>query len=62
MKKPTGKKIKASELDKKFDAGENIDQYVDWSSATKNVLVEFPVQMIKALDEEAAKSALPERL
>ena len=28
-------KIKTEQLDKKFDAGEDIDQYVNWSSAKR---------------------------
>lgn len=55
------KKIKAEELDRLFDEGENIDEYIDWSSAKqinkekKRVNVDFPGGMLRRLDAEAAK-------
>ena len=59
------KKIKAEEFDKKFDAGEDISEYVDWSSASKpnqeqkRVNVDFPVWMINRLDKEARRLGVP---
>ncbi len=53
--------MKASELDKKFDDGENILEYLDVNSARrpdleqKRVNVDFPVWMIQALDHEARR-------
>lgn len=55
------KAIKAKEFDKKFDDGEDIDQYIDWSStrrvghAIKRVNVDFPVWLINVLDKEASR-------
>ncbi len=53
--------MKAHELDKKFEEGEDIAEYVDWSSATrinaeqKRVNVDFPIWMIESLDREAKR-------
>lgn len=61
------KKITAEEFDKKFDDGEDITEYLDFSSAirvkdvkklkteTKKVNVDFPEWIINSLDEEAKK-------
>ena len=61
------KKITAQEFDKKFDNGENIDEYLDFSAAiklkdikelktqTKKVNVDFPEWVIESLDKEAKK-------
>ena len=59
------KKIKAEDFDKKFDAGEDISEYVDWASASKpnqeqkRVNVDFPVWMINRLDKEARRLGVP---
>lgn len=53
--------ITAEELDKKFDAGEDISQYLDWSKATRPLLdqkrinVDLPTWMIHSLDREARR-------
>jgi hypothetical protein len=53
--------MKASELDRKFDEGEDIDVHVDWSKArrpnldAKRVNVDFPNWMVESLDKEARK-------
>lgn len=53
------KTISAAELDKKFDDGEDINEYIDWSTARrpglepKRVNVDFPTWMVTALDREA---------
>ena len=53
--------ITAKELDEKFDNGEDISEYVDWSSARRpnrevqRVNVDFPPWMVRALDAEAAR-------
>lgn len=53
--------IKASEFDRKFDAGEDIDDLVDWSSArrpgleTKRVNVDFPAWVVADLDRRARR-------
>ncbi len=58
MKAPT---IKASELDRKFDAGEDISEYIDWSKArrpnleARRVNVDFPAWMVQSIDNEARR-------
>ena len=61
------KKITAEEFDVKFDNGENIDEYLDFSIAirlkdmkkvkteTKKVNVDFPEWVIESLDKEAKR-------
>jgi hypothetical protein len=57
--------MKAKELDKKFDAGENVTEFLDLSKATrpgqeqKRVNVDFPVWMIHRLDKEAKRLGVP---
>ncbi|PIG95031.1 CopG family antitoxin [Gloeocapsopsis sp. IPPAS B-1203] len=53
--------MKASEFDEKFDAGEDVTEFLDLSTAErpghllKRVNVDFPVWMIDALDQEASR-------
>ncbi|MBN9317919.1 MAG: CopG family transcriptional regulator [Devosia sp.] len=55
------KTISAAELDRKFDDGEDIDEYIDWSSArrpgleAKRVNVDFPTWVVDRLDREARR-------
>ena len=59
------KTISAKEFDKKFDNGEDISEYLDFSkavklnefekSSTKKINVDFPEHIIKLLDHEAGK-------
>jgi len=61
------KTISAEAFDKKFDNGEDISEYLDFSSAkrlkeieelntkTRKVNVDFPEWMIESLDKEAKK-------
>ena len=57
--------MKAKELDKKFDAGEDITDQLDVSKARrpgleqKRVNVDFPVWMIRSLDREATRLGVP---
>ena len=57
--------MKAKDLDKKFDAGENITQLLDLSKARrpgqeqKRVNVDFPIWMIHRLDKEAKRLGVP---
>ena len=57
--------MKAKELDKKFDDGENITKYLDLSKAKrseqeqKRVNVDFPLWMIHLLDREARRLGVP---
>jgi len=59
MKK--GFMMKAEELDELFDSGEDISEYLDMSTLTKNqtqtkkVNVDFPEWVINSLDQEAKK-------
>ena len=58
MKKNT---IKAEDFDQKFENGEDISQFLDFSGSLrpgqeqKRVNVDFPVWMIHLLDKEARK-------
>jgi len=53
--------MKAEELDKIFESGEDITQFLDFSKASrpgqeqKRVNVDFPVWMIHSLDKEAKR-------
>jgi len=53
------KPIKASELDKKFDNGEDVLEYFDTTKLTrpnevmKRINVDFPLWMLKGLDKKA---------
>ena len=53
--------MKAKDLDKKFDAGEDISKYLDLSRARRvnetprRVNVDFPAWMINSLDKEASR-------
>ena len=57
--------MKASELDKKFDDGEDISEFLDLSKTRrpeqeqKRVNVDFPVWMIHCLDKEAKRLGVP---
>jgi len=57
--------MKAKEFDKKFDNGEDITKYLDYSKAKrpgreqKRVNVDFPVWMIQSLDREADRLGVP---
>ncbi len=57
--------MKAKEIDKKFDEGENITKYLDISKARrpeqeqKRVNVDFPLWMIHLLDKESRRLGVP---
>lgn len=57
--------MKAKEFDTKFDNGEDITKYLDYSKARrpgreqKRVNVDFPVWMIQSLDREADRLGVP---
>jgi hypothetical protein len=67
MRRKVMKTITAKEFDEKFDNGEDITEYLDFSNAiklkdvkklkteTKKVNVDFPEWIVKALDNEAKK-------
>ena len=54
-------KISGEQFDAMVDNGEDIDAYVDWSSATrlnqppKRVNVDFPAWMVRSLDAQAKR-------
>lgn len=51
--------MKATEFDKKFDAGEDMSSAIDWSEARrpndqpKRVNVDFPAWVVESLDKQA---------
>jgi hypothetical protein len=53
--------ITAKEFDEKFDNGEDISEYIDWSSARKindapqRVNVDFPRWVVNRLDRESKR-------
>lgn len=55
------KPISAEEFDRRFDDGEDMGDYIDWSSArrpgmeAKRVNVDFPQWMVAGLDREAKR-------
>ncbi len=57
--------MKAKEIDKKFDDGENILKHLNVSKARrpeqeqKRVNVDFPLWMIQLLDKEAKRLGVP---
>ena len=57
--------MKAKDLDKKFDDGDNITDFLDLSKSRrpgqeqKRVNVDFPVWMINSLDKEAKRLGVP---
>ena len=57
--------MKASDLDRKFDSGEDISKYLELSGARrpgqsiKRVNVDFPAWMIKSLDKAARRLGVP---
>ena len=51
--------MKATEFDKKFDAGEDVSDAIDWSQASRRndeprrVNVDFPAWVVAGLDKQA---------
>ena len=58
-------KVKAKELDRKFDAGEDVTTYLDVTRARRpgheqrRVNVDCPTWMIDSLDREASRLGVP---
>ncbi len=58
-------KLSAKELDRKFDAGEDITMYLNLSKVRRpgheqrRVNVDFPSWMIESLDREASRLGVP---
>jgi len=57
--------MKAKDLDRTFDAGEDVTEFLDLSKARrpeqeqKRVNVDFPIWMIRSLDKEAKRLGVP---
>ena len=57
--------MKAKELDKRFNAGEDISKYLDLTKARRpgqgqrRVNVDFPEWMVRSLDKEAKRLGVP---
>lgn len=57
--------MKAKDLEKKFEAGDDITKYLDMTRAQrpgqeqKRVNVDFPAWMIQSLDKEARRLGVP---
>lgn len=57
--------MKAEDLDREFDAGQDITEHLDLSEASrpqqehKRVNVDFPVWMVRGLDKEAKRLGVP---
>ena len=57
--------MKAKDLDKKFDSGEDITEFLDISNAKrpgqdqKRVNMDFPIWIIQSLDKEAKRLGVP---
>lgn len=57
--------MKAREFDKRFDAGEDVSNYLDVANARrpeqqqKRVNVDFPLWMVRLLDKEARRLGVP---
>ena len=55
------KKVSAREFDARFDAGEDISDFVDWSKMrrpgreVRRVNIDFPNWVVEALDPEAER-------
>ena len=58
---PPSKTLTAEEFDAKFDAGEDMTHHMDWERARRpgreiqRVNVDFPVDLLKAIDQEARR-------
>lgn len=58
-------RVKARELEERFDAGEDVTAYLEVSKVRRpgheqrRVNVDFPVWMIEALDREASRLGVP---
>ncbi len=57
--------MKAKDLDKKFDDGEDITEFLDFTKSRrpgqeqKRVNVDFPIWMVHRLDKEATRLGVP---
>ncbi len=57
--------MKAHEFDERFDAGEDVSKYLEFSGARRpgqvirRVNVDFPEWMVRSLDKEARRLGVP---
>jgi len=57
--------ISDEEFERRFDAGEDISEFVDWENAKRpgreirRVNVDFPAWMLQSLDRSAARLGVP---
>ena len=53
--------MRATELERRFDAGQDVDDHVDWSRSNrpntrmKRVNVDFPLWMVEGLNRQAKR-------
>jgi len=53
--------MKASEFESRFDAGDDVAEFVDWSKArrpnveSRRVNIDFPAWVVQGLDQEARR-------
>jgi predicted DNA binding CopG/RHH family protein len=58
-------KVKAKELEQKFDGGEDVTRFLDVTKARRpgheqrRVNVDFPIWMVESLDREASRLGVP---
>jgi hypothetical protein len=52
------RKLAAEAFDKKFSAGEDLSDHVDWSKAVKRINLDIPLWAIKDLDKEATRRGI----
>jgi hypothetical protein len=50
--------VTAAEFDRKFSAGEDMSEHVDWSNAIKRVSLDLPLWVIKELDKESERRGI----
>lgn len=58
QKKKSIKAISAEKLDRKFDAGEDISDYIDEANATFRVNIDIPLWAVRGLDVEATRRGI----
>lgn len=57
--------MRTEEFDERFDNGEDVSEFLDFSQATrpareqKRVNVDFPLWMVQSLDREAQRLGIP---
>jgi len=57
--------MKASEFDRRFDAGEDVTEYLELAEVRRpgqeqeRVNVDFPIWMVRSLDREARRLGVP---